>query len=211
MTNQQDIVAEAMRAAFGDMWDRLSTEAPTSSSCPMFPSLQESCSQPTKVRAVTSVIAPHIAGTPLYTESMEPRKRKRPPRTKHTDLHTPLPFTAPHSSTSLAPLTSSLAPPNTSLATASHIAPSLIAPSLPPPVSSLDDPMSYLLETFDTLIAPQLPNPGNTSSSMALRRCLYRKQFYLEASKQLQVPFTSVEQLIPIIASSCAKCGIILV
>ena len=82
--------------------------------------------------------------------------------------------------------------------------------------SSVPDPISYILETYDLLIAPQIlnsPTADAAPSSIApLRRFLYRKHFLDEAIKLLasSYPITSVEQLIPIIQASCVKCGLTL-
>ena len=188
-------MAEAMKAAFGDLWEMSDEIGNTTSS--MCPEVQRSS---TKVCAVTSVIAPHLAGTPLDSERMEATKRKHAPRRKQT---TPPPLTATHSSTSLAslpqsvfaqPHPSSLASPQTSFI--APIPSSIIAP----PLTSLEDPMSYLLETFDTLIAPQIPNPGTTTpSSITLRRCLYRKQYSISKHSS---KFNLLRHLSPLLSNS---------
>ena len=140
------------------------------------------------VRAVSSVIAPHLCGTVLDSERIEPA-RKRPSRKKPM-----ADCTLTHTSTQPT---------------------SLLQPFSLPLTTSLDDSLTFMLEAFDSLIAPQIPHPLDSSASnIALRRCLYRKQFNLEAFKQIHSllePITSVEQLIPIINSSCVKCGILLI
>ena len=81
-------------------------------------------------------------------------------------------------------------------------------------LDSIQDPTSYILEAFDHIIAPHIPNPIQSSqTSVSLRRFLYRKHFGNEAVKLLAVtgPITNVEQLIPIITTACANCGLSLV
>ena len=220
MSEPKDIIAQAWTAAFGDIsdlnWDTMAREAPAAAAA-----------SHTGVRAVTSVIAPPLSASVIDSVT-------RPKRTNRSKRATTSCSLAPTSS-SLAPTSSSLAPASCSLAPASSLlapasqflAPtsSLLAPSsfIAPPLTSscvistlpaIQDPLAYLLETFDSLIAPQLPNPADsTASSCALRRCMYRKQFSIEASRILQShkdPITSVEQLIPLVHATCAKCNILL-
>lgn len=86
--------------------------------------------------------------------------------------------------------------------------------SLPNASTLISDPLSFILESFDTLISPQIQNvPNASSASLALRRSLYRKHFATEASKELASltePIRSIEQLIPVIISSSGKCGLVL-
>jgi len=78
----------------------------------------------------------------------------------------------------------------------------------------INDPFSYILETFDNLIANQIQLlPNQPSSALTLRRFLYRKHFSELAFKELQsltLPITCVDQLVPIIMTACAKCGLVI-
>ena len=83
------------------------------------------------------------------------------------------------------------------------------------PPALITDPFLCIQDTFDNLIATQIQNPPNSTStsSLALRRFLFRKLFCEHAFKELQaltVPVTSVDQLIPIISSACTKSGLLL-
>ena len=197
------ILEKAWKEAFGELSEEevgstAVARTVVSSSSATCPASKESSSHRSRVRAVTSVIAPHICGTPLDSERLEPKTHpKRPPRSKPL---TQITSTSTQSSSTHAPNSC------TSTQTSSTHAPDSF---------TLDQSLSYVLESFDSLIGPQLPAPPNsTASSMALRRCLYRKQFNLEAFKHLtslKDPITSVEQLVPVINSSCVKCGIVLV
>jgi hypothetical protein len=85
---------------------------------------------------------------------------------------------------------------------------------LPNASTVISDPLSFILDSFDTMILPLIQNTPNASSgSLALRRSLYRKHFATEASKELASqtqPIRSIEELIPIIISSSGKCGLVL-
>jgi len=211
-------VLEAWKAAFGDIsdlnWDTTANEqaslvpvaaaattktksrskkpsALESSALATFPSSQAASSLPINVRPVTSVIAPHIAGTVFDSERMQPI-RKRAPRKKpaaESTLTTSTAFTSP---------------------SANLPVPASFSSSL-----SDDDALSFILDSFDSMIAPHIQNPpGSSPADIALRRHLYRKQFNLESFKllhSLHEPIISVEQLIPLIHSACAKCNIVLV
>ena len=78
----------------------------------------------------------------------------------------------------------------------------------------IQDPMSYILETYDHLISPQLQHPPeSTSSIIAIRRFLYRKLFMDEALKLLvpNIPINTVEQLVSVTQNACIRCGITLI
>ncbi len=85
-------------------------------------------------------------------------------------------------------------------------------PSAHIPNDSLSDPLSFILDAFDNLVSPQIHNPPNMpSSTLVLRRFLYRRQFSeytFKALQSLSLPITSIDQLLPIITSSCEKCGL---
>jgi len=74
--------------------------------------------------------------------------------------------------------------------------------------------MRLLLDSYDSLIAPNLAHPPNSSqSSITLRRFLYRKLFYIEASALVQssvVPVASIDQVVGIFNAACAKLNIFL-
>lgn len=83
---------------------------------------------------------------------------------------------------------------------------------LPSTELSISDPVSFILEAYDHVIAPLIQHPP-TNSLAPLRRYLYRKQFTEETIKlcTLHFPINSVEQLIPIIQTACARCGLTLI
>lgn len=151
---------------------------------------REACrAQPSRAQPCSTALAPHIAGSPLPDElvalstSRNASRRKKPKKNNDLTLHI-------HPS----------APP----------IPSAPPPPPGPPPSTVDDPLSYALDAFDTLIAPMLTANVNLSFT-ALRRCLYRRQFSQEVTKLL-VSRTHIftEDLVQIIHEAARKCNIVL-
>ena len=82
------------------------------------------------------------------------------------------------------------------------------------PIHTHDEALSLVLDTYDTLVAPQVAHPSELSPSLtAVRRHLFRKQFQLEAVRILRethAPFHSVDDLVDIVSRASAGCGLIL-
>jgi len=149
-----------------------------------------------------------------------PAKRKSPSTSRRKKPANPSPHPKELNLQPSAPKLNcpDIAPP-TMAATATLNSNEVLCVIPPPPnyVSSMFNPNNILrvvLDCFDSLIAPLLPPPPNTSqSSLAIRRFLYRKQFTAEASALIQsslVPIATVEQLEAIINSSCINLGFML-
>ena len=132
-----------------------------------------------------------------------PKRRPRPSRSRPRFI---LPKPTAASTIVTTPTLPNIPAPAAPTAAASQIV-------LPPAL--INDPFLCIQDTFDNLIATQIQNPPNSTStsSLALRRFLFRKLFCEHAFKELQaltVPVTSVDQLIPIISSACTKSGLLL-
>ena len=83
------------------------------------------------------------------------------------------------------------------------------------PIHSNDDAISFILDSYDSLIAPQIIHPlGIKPSHLAIRRGFHLKQFNVEALRLLhEQPIASpnIDDLLQIIDAACRKCGVILV
>ena len=77
-----------------------------------------------------------------------------------------------------------------------------------------DDALTFILDTYDTLISPHITHPPNSNASLiAIRRNIYCKQFKAEAlrlilANKLLTP--SVADLVRITHLACTSCGLIL-
>ena len=211
----RDALEEAWKAMCGDIsdlnWESILNEipsnqtlvtpqkdfsfqsAPTMSSAPT--STTSTSQKSTKVRKCGNVIAPHICGTVLDTERNQQLKAKKPPRKKPT----------PKPEVALPPPP----PPSPSRCTPASSASGSIVTF---PDYNPDHSLAFILDSFDSLISPQIPYPlSATQSNIALRRSLYRKMFQEEAFKILHsshIPLTSVDQLLAVVYAATAKCGI---
>ena len=142
--------------------------APTCSSAPSSTTLTSQKS--TKVRKCGNVIAPHICGTVLDTERNQPSKKpaRKKPAPKPEVARPPPPPPPPPSPAHSAPASS---------ASGSCVT----FPDYNP-----DHSLAFVLDSFDSLISPQIPYPlSATQSNIALRRSLYRKMFQEQAFKIL--------------------------
>ena len=83
------------------------------------------------------------------------------------------------------------------------------------PIHSNDDAISFILDSYESLIAHQIiHSPGIKPSHLAIRRGLYRKQFNVEAVRllhKLPIASPSIDDLLQIIDAACRKCDVILV
>ena len=99
-------------------------------------------------------------------------------------------------STAPRPLTESAAPPPP------------LAPA-PCPVRTHDDALSFILDTYDTLISPHITHPPNANASLiAIRRNIYRKQFNAEVLRLIHAtsaPTLSVDDLVRITHLACTS------
>ena len=89
----------------------------------------------------------------------------------------------------------------------------LVAPA-PCNVRTHDDALSFILDTYDTLISPHITHPPNSNASLiAIRRNIYRKQFNAEVLRLIHAtnaPAPSVDELVHIVHLACTSCGLIL-
>ena len=77
-----------------------------------------------------------------------------------------------------------------------------------PPASSLENPVGYIMEVYDKLLAPRFPASQASSSTDTMKRCLYRKYYADLAKKELDSqnkPITTVDELIPVVFSATVK------
>ena len=89
----------------------------------------------------------------------------------------------------------------------------LVSDFFPVLTTKFDDPLAYILDSFDNLIAPQIVHPpSSTPSIIGVRRFLYRKKFLEETLKILSCAneITNIEQLVNIVVSACNNSGIYL-
>ena len=93
--------------------------------------------------------------------------------------------------------------------------PEVLLPSQP--VSSMfqsNNLMPVILDSFDSLIAPNIIHPPNISqSSLILRHFLHRKQFTHEVVALIQssvAPVDTIDQVVDVIISACSKLNIVL-
>ena len=80
-------------------------------------------------------------------------------------------------------------------------------------ISSLEDPLGYIMEVYDKLLAPSFPGGQASSSTDTIKRCLYRKYYADLAKKELDSqtkPITTVDELIPLVFSVTVKAGFML-
>ena len=169
-------------------------------------------SQPIPTLVTTHALPPPNFAVPRPI-TRKPKQRKLdfpqlpPPPAPTTSLLPAAPLPLPPLPTSAPPF---------SFESVTSLTPELIA-TLPiesfPPLS-VDEALDYVLDSFDSLLAPLIPPPSVlTPACMPLRRALYRRQFSTEAVKLIHhnQPITSLDSLIPIIQASCAKCNILLI
>ena len=140
-----------------------------------------------------SIIAPSLKGTSII--GVSETIAATPPKKKRTQKKTAAPPAPP-------PLV---------------ISPHTPRPPLMPtpcPVRTHDDSLAFILETYDSLISPQITHPANANTSLiAIRRRIYSKQFNAEVLRLLHAsnsPTPSVDDLTNIVNQACAICGLIL-
>ena len=84
----------------------------------------------------------------------------------------------------------------------------------PCPVGTHNDALMFILDSYDTLISPNITHPTNTNISLiTIRRNIYRKQFHAEAVRLLHALISltpSVDDLVQVIHHACASCGLML-
>ena len=205
---------ETVRAVESILPNTPSTSINTAKPKPTTPIRSSGMSAPTAAHQPPSVDPNGTTGSRLESGSeasvampppVAPASKRRPrPSRSRPRLILPKP---PAASTTVTTPTL----PNTPAPAAPNAATSQIV--LPPAV--ITDPFLCIQDTFDNLIATQIQNPPNSTStsSLALRRFLFRKLFCEHAFKELQaltVPVPSVDQLIPIISSACTKSCLLL-
>ena len=82
------------------------------------------------------------------------------------------------------------------------------------PVRPHDDPLSFSLYTYDTLVSASISDPPkSTASLIAIRRNIYRKQLNDEALRLIHAsnaPPPSVDELVQIVHLPFTSCGLIL-
>ena len=91
--------------------------------------------------------------------------------------------------------------------------PAAAPPASAKPIHTHDEVQSFMLESFDSLIAPQIIHSANfTPSQVAVRRNLSRPLFSYQTTQLLQSSTQSfaVDDLVAIINSACIKCGLVL-
>ena len=88
-----------------------------------------------------------------------------------------------------------------------------LAPA-PSNVRTHDDALSFILDTYDSLISPHITHlPNSNASLIAIRRNIFRKQFNAEAFRLIHANKSltpSVDYLVRIMHLACTSCGLIL-
>ena len=189
--------------------------------------VRSTTSHPVRTTGLQSGV--HVAAAPIARKRSRPKAPSKAPPRSHSRTHAVVHPHPPSTPARAHPLPHSELPPPIPRKPKTHsskrkldCAPpsfpissdALILPSSTLTSSfSVDDALSYILDAYDSIISPLIPPPANpTPACHALRRALYRKLFSTESLKLIHLlghPITSLDELIPIIQTACAKSNLL--
>ena len=159
------------------------------------------------LRRALNFLAPPLKATPAAADMPPCPKKTRKSNSKKKCTRLPTTADAAPNTTAAPPVPNAAPPPPPRPAHPREPAPC--------PVRTHDDSLTFILDTYVTLISPHMTHrPNSNASLIAIRRNIYRKQFNGETLRLIHVnnsPNLSIDDLVGITHLACTPRGLILI